>query len=156
MAKLEYLHRWHRLVPDIGGNKELPAPFFLEVASGLSVEATVALSADLQEAHKRVAETQGASRKDLAEALAGVLSRAVRMGSEPLEVAGKPVTTLAEYIEMTLAHVGAVGYLEITQSVRDLNSVDGVQALFFARHSGGTATTPAPSVVKDAGPTGGR
>ena len=37
MPSLTRSFRWERFVPDLGENRELAKPFFLEIASGLSI-----------------------------------------------------------------------------------------------------------------------
>lgn len=149
MAKLEYLHHWAKYVPDIGNNRELEKPFYLEVATGLSFER-------LERAKKELKELAdlGLSPKDFAARTAAIFDGMVRMGAEPLEVGGTPVPGLAEYLEMVVAHAG-VGYLEVMKTVYRFNSVGEADRLFSERHSGGTASTPVQSAAKAGAPKEG-
>ena len=155
MAKLEYLHHWARYVPDIGDNRSLEKPFFLEVATGMSAADFRKLFEDLSASRDAVTAREGHTNADLAAAQAEVLARVVRLGSEPLVVGDRPIATLAEYCDLGFAHLG-VPYTEMLQAVQKYNSVGEAHQPFFERRSGGSPTTPeqsaAPAGAQTAGP----
>lgn len=157
MANLTRLHRWERLVPDLGDNRELERPFFLEVAAGLSRERREAAGIAVREAYDAsVGEGGKLDFAALAKHAAAALADIVRLGAEPLTVDGQPITSLEEYLLLVLAAPGAPNYVEIVQSVSEFNSAEGNLALFFARRSGGASTTPDQSAAKAAAPMAGQ
>lgn len=147
MANLTRLFRWEKFVPDLGDNKEQPKPFFLEVASGLSIierqDVGNALKVAMEELKDDFTTDAYAARAAVA------LQDVVRMGPEPLTVKGAPVASLEEYFRLVLPFPGAPNWFEVLRAVTDSNSSEGAKALFFARHSGGSVGTPAPSAAKD-------
>jgi hypothetical protein len=151
MANLTRTFRWERLVPDLGDNKEQPKPFYLEVASGLSILERQDVGTALQAAFVELQDdfTTDAYAVKAASALSGV----VRLGAEPLTVAGVPVATLEEYFKLVLPFPGSPNWFEVVRALTDFNSADGSKALFFARHSGGPVGIPAPSAAKAANQT---
>ena len=84
--------------------------------------------------------------------VATALEGIVKMGSEPLAVRGRSISTLAEYIEYVLSFPGTPNWFEVLRAIVDFNSADGARALFFARHSGGLSGTPDPSAEQAESP----
>lgn len=158
MASLDRLFRWERYVPDLGGNRELPQPFYLEIASGLTkqqlgdvFDAVTLAQRSAESENQTLAEYLTATIPGVAAALDGV----VRLGKEPLTVQGSPVSSLTEYLLLAVHTPGQVSFLEVLQALGEFNSAEGARRLFSARHSGGLATTGDQSVVKDGSPTVG-
>lgn len=151
MADLQRTYRWLRYVPDLGDNRELPKPFFLELTSGLT-------TVEMVEFHRRVSEWGKAKHEtleDFVEATFRLLEPHVRMGKEPLSLRGKPVPTLKDFVALGLEVLGESPVLELLRVVREYNELGGPKVLFFGPPSGGSTTTPSPSVEKDVGQTGG-
>lgn len=149
MASLSRVWRWEKWAPDIGENLSLPdaEQLKLEVASGMTPAEFGEWTERLRELGARV---EGLS--DMAPIRAAyleVLSPYVRVVGEH-EIAGKPVTNLGEYLAVVMEAIGAAPLHELFSAVRELNSVEGVQALFSARRAGGMATTRArPAAEKE-------
>ncbi len=157
MAELSHLNRWERFSPDIGDNRSLKAPFYLEVASGLPRVQLEAFSEGLTAAVEEAAAA--GSEREKAEVYAKAFAPYVRMGREPLCIGGKAYPTLADYLELITSMAGSYNHLELGHAVRDFNSVAGTRRLFFERLSGGSTGTPSPSNgstdVQRAAPSGG-
>lgn len=140
MADLTRTHRWLRYVPDLGDNRELAAPFYVEVASGLT---KVQLS-DYHAALRAWGETKH-ELEAFAAATTELLTPYVRMGREPLSVQGRRVLDLGAYIALGMEVMGESPVLELLRVVREYNELGGPKVLFSAPPSGGTSSTPAPS-----------
>lgn len=180
MAILTRAYRWEKFHPDLGENLELaPADrLTLEVASGLppavlaewqralaaaatDAAGVVQTSAQPENEAAREAWAKEAAAKVSAaflDAVAAAYAPVVRLvGSH--SVAGRPVTTLREYlglvVEETAGH-GGYSLTELRNEVVRLNSLGGQQELFFERRSGGSPSTAPRSAAKDSAKTGGR
>lgn len=129
MANLT-LNSWVRYVPNLGENRTLDAPFYLEVKASL----TKAQYADYLEKFQ-------AADKESAEALEGAFGGIVRMGTEALSVDGKPVSTLREYLELVAQQKGAELLFELVGAITWYNSVEGAGKTFSERLSGGWFST---------------
>lgn len=152
MPSLTRSFRWERFIPDLGDNREQEKPFFIEIASGLSILERKDV-VDAVRVAQTSSYTEGMGPEEYLKASAPVVATAlqgiVRMGSEPLTVGGKSITSLAEYLEFVLAFPGSPNWFEILKAIVDFNSADGARALFFARHSGGLSGIPDPSAEPD-------
>ena len=142
MAELSCLNRWERFVPDLGDNRTLLRPFYLEVASGLP---RVQLEAFTDALAKVLESSPTATEREKVEAWAAAFAPYVRFGREPLVLAGKPIAGLADYFEALFSMSGSYNHLELGHVVRDFNSFEGTRRLFFERLSGGLAGTPGQS-----------
>lgn len=151
MAELTRTHRWLRYVPDLGDNRELPAPFYLEVASGLT-------KVQLVEYHEALAAWSKVKHEPeaFAAATTELLAPYVRMGREPLSVQGKPVEDLGAYVALGMEVMGESPVLELLRVVREYNELGGPKVLFSAPPSGGTSSTPATSTGRAGEPTAPR
>lgn len=180
MADLQLNRRWEPYAPKLDGNDELERPFLFELACGLTRkemrELDDQVSQLLKERHRAVLEGHGEPNKkwndkklrEWSEALAEkllaaeidvvteVLGPFVRMGSEPLTIAGKPITTLRQYLEAVAVVADQAALMEPLRALRQANSLNGEQVLFSGRHSGGGTTTPSRSAAKRNGQKGGR
>ena len=136
MATLERLYRWERFAPDIGNNRELEQPFYLELAVGLTKE-------QMTELRAKVTEAMSPDDRDVR--LAEALSAYVRLGAEPLLIDGKPVSTLQEYFATCATLVNAANLLEVPRAFAEANSFGGMSEVFFERLSGGFTSTAAQS-----------
>ncbi len=147
MANLTRTYRWLRYIPDLGDNRELPKPFYLELTSGLTKLAL----AGFYERLRVWSEEKHEGAEAFVEATTALLSPHVRMGAEPLSLEGRPITTLREYIAMGLDVLGESPVLELVRMVREYNELgEGPKLVFFERPSGGTSTTPIPSTERAA------
>lgn len=152
MPDLKRLWSWARFEPSIGDNLELPVGkrFFLELAVGLTKVELDAWQADLKAAVEDKPDATFHGR------LARAYERFVRLGSEPLSLNGQPIATLEEYFAALWEQPGAFLLQELGQQLVWLNSFDGARGLFSVRHSGGSISTGAQSVVKGTPQTAGR
>jgi hypothetical protein len=178
MPDLKLNQRWERFAPTLDGNDELPRPFFFEVACGLTraemrqfddalerllVEKMKAATAEIGEppedaAAKDAWQEQLADRLITGEidAVATALEPYVRMGSEPLTIGGKPITTVRAYLEAVAVVADQEALREPLKALHTLNSLGGRQQLFSKRRSGGFTTTPDRSAAKKGDPKDGR
>lgn len=138
--------QWVRYEPNIPGNLELPVAerFYLEVRAGLS-------TLELQAMRSGVAEVVAKDAESRHVELAAKLDGVVRMGAEPLSLEGVPVEGLAGYLAAVSTQVGMPLVTELFTKVNELNSWDGVRALFSVRPSGGGTGTASTS-TEPAGP----
>src|SRR5687767_6794391 len=97
MPSFDSLARWERYEPAIGPNLQIPPHqrFYLRVCAGLTV-------GEFKAVMDAMAAGSG-SATEMAERLKGV----VELGDEPLTVRGKPVATLAEYLDLASQQRGA-------------------------------------------------
>lgn len=162
MANLTRTWSWEKWVPPLGDNPG-EKPFYLEIASGLTKEQLEEFLAGAAKATDTPPETpEGVDRwRPYADQVAGALSKYVRLGAEPLRLLDKPdgtvvfeVKTLSDFCLLALQGPQAALW-ELSRALGRYNTIGGQYELFFARHSGGTGSTPDPSVVKDEGQTGG-
>ena len=148
---------WERWVPPLGEeNEKAERPFFLEVASGLTKETLATIRAAFWASIQAAPEVaEGVDRwRAWADVQAGIFEKVARLGTEPLciiddatkEVAFE-VKNLSDFFFLCLQGPKGV-LLELARTVNAFNSLNGHLELFFARHSGSTGTTPAPSVAK--------
>ncbi len=145
MATLSRLHRWLQYVPDLGDNRELPQPFYLEVASGL----TKLQLADYFERMRGWSQARHESTEGMVEGLEALLAPHVRMGKEALVIDGAPVTSLRAYLALVANLLGESPLFEMLRLVPEYNQVmEGPKATFSARLSGGSASTPTPSTER--------
>lgn len=179
MADLQLRHRWEPWAPKLDGNDELEKPFFFELVCGLSRAEMRKLDDDMRrvlgEKTKVASDTMPEAEKSatpeqrrewfeqLAEKLLAaeidavneVLGPLIRMGTEPLTVAGKPITSFREYLEVVAQVSDQAALMEPLRAVRAANSLNGEQVLFSARRSGGSTTTPSRGAASKAAKTGG-
>lgn len=125
MANLDDLCTWEMYVPRIGNNKSLPQPFHLLIKCGMSI---LEFSAFVKE---------WKAAPDTTEGQAAILESMVKMGPEPLTVGGKPIESLRAYLDLVFAGQGLPLYQELIGAILNFNSVQGTQALFSERLSGG-------------------
>lgn len=166
MPDLNSAIRWVRYEPDLGENRKQKSPFFLEVASGLTKRELENLATRVKDATavKGPPPAEGedaeawldAARDAQAERLAASYEGVVKVGSEPLSLKGKPVTGLVGYLRLIITQQGFFLLRELAAAVRNANSLEGVEALFSERHSGGFSFTGDPSAVKEESPTAAR
>lgn len=145
MAEISRTFRWQRFVPDLGDNRDLPKPFYLEVAVGITREQLDQLLAAGKELHEKAYVDGPAGVVAAVDDLAKMLSPFIRMGKEPLVVDGKTVASLRDYLELCASMPNLVNALELPMAVRFCNQLGGDQELFFERLSGGFSSTPAPN-----------
>lgn len=143
MANLETLIRYQRFAPDLGANRELEKPFFVELAVGMTKLQLKAL-ADTVDTVDEKATGMGDEEylEHAVKKMADALAPYVKMGTEPLVVNGKRIETLSELLTLyaTLAS-GPAAMLELSTALRWFNSIGGATALFFERLSGGSVST---------------
>lgn len=160
MANLTRAWTWERWVPPLGDNPG-DKPFFLELASGLTKELLEGFMADYEKATAPPEVAEGVDRwRAYADQVGAVLSKVARLGNEPLRIVDEhgalvfEVKTMGDFCLLALQGPKSILW-ELTRAIGSYNTVGGQLELFYARHSGGTGSTPAPSVVKDEGQTGG-
>lgn len=150
MVALTRRHGFRKWCPDIGENRDLPEDerLYLEVAVGLTKQ-------QLVEVGERI--NQAASAKgDIAEAVRAAyvdaLTPYVRVFEGPHTVDGMRLETLGDYVHIVQQgrDAGLVALRDVLAAVQRFNSFAGPDELFSLRHSGGSAGTRGPSVVKDA------
>ena len=144
MAELDGVGRWEKYVPDIGKNRELPIPFYLEVAANLSNQEMRSYYEKLQELLQLGPELKN---DDFIERAAVLFENHLRRGDEPLRIKGAPITTLREYLTVVLRTKW--GLREMLQVVQHANSAEGVDQLFSERLSGGWTGTASGRTAKD-------
>lgn len=155
MANLTRTWRWERFDPDLGENRSLPEAqrFSLEVASGLT-------AAQLQDVFKAIASVSEAAEGDVPAVYSQALETVVRVKAPPPgqlhTIAGKPIATLKDYIDVILGMAGVYNVRELALAVREFNSISGTERLFWARQSGGSPTTPDQSAALSENQTGDR
>lgn len=146
MANLNGVTRWQKYVPNIGENLSLERPFYVEVLVGI----TKAQLRQVEEAQKSMPPPpEGATEEQLLEAdlshLDKVLSPFVRMGAESLHVGDRHIRTLHELLKLYSEMAdGQHAMLELSAAVAWFNSAGGRTQDFYARLSGGSASTPFP------------
>lgn len=147
MPSFDSLARWEKYVPNLGTNRDEPRPFYLRIAAGLTMEEFAAVMDRVASAlREQAARGPGL----VAKALEGV----VEMGAEPLSVRGKPVSTLADYLELAARQAAGDLLMELLSAVRRYNSVEGSTELFFRRGSGSRTGTSPAGVQTDGSPSG--
>lgn len=142
MANLTRAWRWERFAPDLGDNLSLPEGdrLYLEVASGLT-------AARLAEFHAALRDVKSDAADTLDPSWLACFEPVVRLVGEHT-IDGKPVKTLAEYLQLVVSTTGVYNLSELVAVVNEYNSVSGTSALFSRRHSGGLLSTRAQSAVK--------
>lgn len=154
MPELKSTRSWHRFAPALGENREQSKPFLLKVRVGLTKPELAAYSEKLRAVQESSATaTEGKSDDTVVDEYVQLLDGLVEMGEEPLVVDGKPITTLRDYLLLCLTVAGYGPLIEVYHSVIYWNSVRGAREVFYARLSGGAATTPAAGA---AAPTASR
>lgn len=175
MPSLTQTWKFEIFCPDLGNNRTCVPPFYFRVKSGLSkleyrafcrrfidvmremgAPSVPALDAEgkplfnedgtpkLVEKEESAAETEARVARELA-AFADCLGQAMEMGSEPLQIEGKPVATLAEYVALVASlRTGVAHLMELFDAVVHFNSTEGARALFSGRLSGGVGGTRTP------------
>jgi hypothetical protein len=176
VADLQIRSRWEPYAPKLDGNDQLERPFLFELACGLTRAEMRKLDDDmerhLRERTAAVVKSMPKPKKDeerawqekLADKLlvveidtvAEVLNPYVRMGPEPLTIAGKRITSLREYLDAVSVFSDQVSLMEPLTALRRANSLNGEQVLFSKRRSGGGSTTPDQSAAKKADRKEGR
>lgn len=182
MANFDRLHHWERFVPHLANNRELPAreQLALEIATGLSVLELEAFgkaqAAALEASRGEMTPDPGpeatdaarlawvtarrAERERVRSAQAAHLGQAwapfIRLAPGSHTINGKPLTSLADYLAAIASQQGAYNFLELRRQVMTLNSIDGAEALFSGRASGGSDGTQSQSNEQEGSGTGGR
>ena len=180
MADLKLNKRWEPYAPRLDGNHELERPFLLELQCGLTRAEMRAVDEQVRALHAERFKAVGDAmpelsrdasideRREWAEMLADrllemevgvaaeVLSPFVRMGQEPLTIAGKPVTTFRGYLEAVSVVSDQAALQEPLRALRAANSLNGEQVLFSKRRSGGSTTTPSRGAASRVEKTGER
>lgn len=155
------LKKWVRYVPDIGDNREQAEPLTLEVCTGLTRmelsawrDAISEAKAPLAKEAQRLSEEVGAGRMESGAAFAaleeattasnvatvGIIAQYVRLvGKHTID--GRPVETLADYVGIVSELAGGDALKELLAVVPRLNTLSEEDAVFYARLSGGLATT---------------
>jgi hypothetical protein len=158
MANLKRRFHFKRWAPDIGENRDLPVPaLFLEIATGLTQAQLEGVSERIQRMGPDIeALTHG---DGFAESLRAVqrlafveaMGKFVRVLGGPHMVDEQPLATLEDYLALAqqAADFGAGAMKELLAALRSFNGFTGADELFSLRRSGGSASTAAPSVVKD-------
>jgi hypothetical protein len=145
VANLDNLIRWQEFRPDLGENRNLARPFYVELAVGLTKPDLQRLAEALDTLSKTEV-TEGADpvahNEARAEKLAGALGEWVRMGPESLTVNGEAIDTLPKLLKLyARVSAGSVAMLELATALRWFNSTGGTTQLFFERLSGGSVST---------------
>jgi len=161
------LFHWERFVPQIANNRDLPTreQLALEIATGLSVlevetfTRANALAAASGGGEPPKAPGANATEEELRTYVAAAKAEMTRLRTEQAArlaphwapfvrlvpgshtVNGKPIATLADYLELVLMQQGLFNFLEISNEVLALNSVSGAQSLFSRALSGGSDST---------------
>lgn len=153
MPDLSSVHRWRRLVPEIGDNQTQPKPFFLEVAEGV----TNARMAEFAAARKALAEAKDGKGKplpneELVPYMKAVVDGLVRMGSEPLSLNGKKIETVDDYLLICACSANFFLWFELAGTIDKMNSIPGGAELFWLRQSGSTPTTQDQPAAKGESP----
>lgn len=146
MANLT-LNSWVQYVPNLGENRSLEKPFFLEVKASLT-------KAQYAEYLERLHAWRQSDGGESAEGIEPVFADLVRMGTEALTVDGRPVATLRDYLELVAQQRGADLLYELIGAIAWHNSVEGVGKTFSERLSGGwfsTATNAPKTAAMPAG-----
>lgn len=174
MASFETLHRWEKFAPDIGDNRQRPDGdrLWLEVKSSMTRVELQAFDRAIKELHvargvevekhlraMKEARESGSEAPDVPgfeSRLMGIIQDGYDAALCPCvrlvgrhTIAGKPVTTLREYIDFVSELSDGYNLLELSAAVRDANSVGGSTELFSGRRSGGWAGTAALSSAED-------
>lgn len=144
MAELKRLWRWERFEPDLGDNRELERPFFLEIAVGLTKLQLQELRDALDQSRERPVPEGVSPAEAHAAVLAELLEPYVRLGAEPLHANGKQVQSLGEYLALCAQLVDTANLMEVMLAVRQANSMSGEKSLFFERLSGGFTSMGSP------------
>lgn len=131
MADITEAHSWERLAPNIGNNRKLERPFYFLVKSNLTITERDAYA-------EKLSALLSAPDTD-AEKLAAFLGEYVRMGDEPLNVAGQSIASLADFLRWLDDRAASPLLSELFGMVPYANSTEGARALFFERRSSGTA-----------------
>lgn len=167
------LKKWVRYIPDIGDNREQSEPLALEVCTGLTRaelsawrDAISEAKAPLAKEAQRLSEEVGAGRVTSEAAFAAldeatkasndstvaVISQHVRLVGKHT-IGGRPVETLADYVGVVSELAGGDALRELLAVVPRLNTLTEEDAVFYARLSGGLATTPRRSAAPKEGQT---
>lgn len=133
--------KWVRYEPNIPGNLDLPAAerFFLEVRAGVPEADFKAYLEAL-----RAAKEAGTG---------AALATMARLGAVPLTLEGAAVPTAEAYVAAIENQAGLPLWRELVDFVMKANRWSPEQELFFARPSGGSASTPGTSTAPGARPT---
>lgn len=177
MANLTRKWTWKKWAPDLGENREGETPLlFLELATGLTPAQMQEIATGLQRARElrpvtpdlvgmepaAAIEAIRASTKaflaDLRKVMVDALGPYVRVHGGPHTVDGKPLATLADYLELVedSGDLGVNARAELESALSRFNSIEGPDELFSLRRSGGARSTDARSTVKAASPTASR
>ena len=134
MVALTRLYTWQRYEPALGENLEL-APdkrFWLQLAVGLTMPERDGLGAAI--------DAKPADKSE-AQHWADVLGPWVRLGKEPLTLAGVEVRDLTGLLEATLSQAGMHFAHDLLGQLLWVNSYAGGRELFYGRLSGGSTGT---------------
>jgi hypothetical protein len=154
VADLTNTVRWVPYVPDLLGNRDLESPFYFELNGSLSKEQLRAIDAELSKAVPEPEELpadatdeQQAAREEqirvsLVKARAAALSAFIKLGAEPLTIAGKRIETLEQYLDFVLVNIrGVDAFVEPMTALIDANRLSGRSTFFLGRLSGGFVST---------------
>lgn len=164
MADLTNTVRWVRYEPDLLGNRALERPFYFELNGSMSKEQMRALEealdkplvaagelAPLQEtptdeqraAHaEKLRALNEASRAAAVEKYAIALAPYVKLGAESLNISGRGITALRDYLDFVSANLtGFAAFFEPAQALKQVNTLDTQASFFSGRLSGGFTST---------------
>lgn len=154
MATLTGTVRWVAYVPDLLGNRDLETPFYVELNGSMSKEQMKALDAALTKpapaleplpndaTEEQQKEHTEVMRAEIVERYAGALSSFVRFGAEPLNVDGKSIATVRDYLDFVSSSlVGWDAFMELATVLGNANRLSGQSPFFFGRLSGGFSST---------------
>ena len=134
MADIKTARRWIGFVPDIGDNQKQPASeqLVIEVATSLTKEELISFRDNISNPSIPEGKTPDEARID-------VLAEVVRLKGTSHVIGGKPVNDIKDYLRVLLTLTDQYNIKEIFTSVNHFNSLQGSDALFSERRSGGTA-----------------
>lgn len=154
---------FRRWAPDIGENRDLPTPgLYFELATGLGMEDIIAIRQRLSQSVEVPEEV--ALEQKLQALKDGVLKRwlealgsHVRIVGGPHSIAGRPLESLEDYVRIVMdqADLGGLAMGDLRDALLSFNTFSGGDELFLQRRSGSSASTAAPSVVKEEPKTDG-
>lgn len=159
MANLTRTWRWETFEPDFGDNLSLPEGQRLqfEIASGISPAQFRAVGDAIASASK---VAPGEDEKAITQRWADALAPVVRLVPPPLgqlhTVEGRTIASMSDYVAVLMEQAGIYNLKELTEAVREFNSVEGTSRLFSQRRSGGSSTIRAQTAVKGSETMAGR
>lgn len=164
MPDLSNTIRWVEYPPDLLGNLEDERPFYFllhgslskaqmrSLREALSRKVGPEMPADLPEkateeqktAHAAELEAHAeAVTKAIVERDAEAMADYVQLGAEPLNVDGKQIKTLRDYLEFVMPPrlLGLGAYMEVQRALTAANTMEPRVSFSSGRHSGGSTST---------------